>query len=62
MQKTRRLMDKNSVSFQLFLLLSSFIAVGSESQISVYQVTLYFEILSYLARGEKIIKLASKIA
>ena len=42
MQKTKRLKDKNSVlQFQTFLILLSFIAVGSESQISVDQVTLY---------------------
>ena len=34
-------MDKNSVSFQMFLILLPFIAVGLESQISVDQVTLY---------------------
>ena len=106
MKKTRRLIDKSSVSFQMFLILLSLIAVGLESQISVDQVTLYssnvkdkgilryllcfvvfwgwsmhrshmalrsvqfivsfisfyFEILSYLACGEKIIRLASKIA
>ena len=103
------LMDKGSISFQMFLTLLSIIAVGSESQISVDQVTLYyssnvkvilrwlfgfflggggggwafseakilhmalssvqflasfisfcFEVLSYLACGEKIIKLAYK--
>ena len=32
MQKTRRLMDENSVSFQMFLILLSFITRGSESQ------------------------------
>ena len=37
MQKTRRLMDENSVSFQIFLILLSFIALGSESQISGFQ-------------------------
>ena len=41
MQKTRRLMDKNSFSFQMFLIMLSCMAVGSESQISVDQVTLY---------------------
>ena len=40
MQKTRRLIDSNSVSFQMFLIRLSFIAVSSESQISVDQVTL----------------------
>ena len=40
MQKTRRLMDNNSVSFQMFLIQLSFIAIGSESQIFVDQVTL----------------------
>ena len=33
MQKTRCLMDKNDVSFQMFLILLSFITLGSESQI-----------------------------
>ena len=37
MQKTRRLMDENSVSFQMFLILLSFITFGSESQISVFK-------------------------
>ena len=32
MQKTRGLMDENSVSFQMFLILLSFITLGSESQ------------------------------
>ena len=41
LQKTRRLMDKSTVSFQMFLIQLSFIAIGSESQISVDQVTLY---------------------
>ena len=36
MQKARRLMDENSVSFQMFLILLSFITLGSESQISVF--------------------------
>ena len=35
MQKARRLMDENSVSFQAFLILLSFITLGTESQISV---------------------------
>ena len=35
MQKPRRLIDENSVSFQMFLFLLSFIRLGSESQISV---------------------------
>ena len=30
-------MDENSVSFQMFLILLSFIALGSESQISVFK-------------------------
>ena len=34
-------MDKNSVSFQMYLILLSFIAVGLKSQISIDQVTLY---------------------
>ena len=37
MQKTRRLMDENSVSFQMSLILLSFITLGSESQISVFK-------------------------
>ena len=37
MQKTRRLMDENSVSFQMFFVLLSFIALGLESQISVFK-------------------------
>ena len=37
MQKTSRLMDENSVSFQMFLILLSFITFGSESQISVFK-------------------------
>ena len=114
-------MDKNSISFQMFLILLSFIALGSESQISVFKqcqsnaqmsgfclfcfcfvlffwggreggsmhrsqnlgivvfsvekilrkalhsvqflasfISFYFEILSYLACGEKMIRLASK--
>ena len=40
MQKTRRLMDNNVVSFQMLLIQLSFSAVRSESQISVDQVTL----------------------
>ena len=38
MQKTRRLMDNNCASSQMFLFLLSFVAVGSESQISVDQL------------------------
>ena len=42
MQETRRLMDNISASFQMFIILLSFmIAVGSESQMSVDHVTLY---------------------
>ena len=37
MQKARRLMDENSVSFQMFLILLSSITLGSESQISVFK-------------------------
>ena len=37
MQKARRLMDENSVSFQMFLILLSYITFGSESQISVFK-------------------------
>ena len=37
MQKIRRLMDENSVSFQMFLIILSFITLGSESQISVFK-------------------------
>ena len=94
-------MDKTGVSLQMFLILLSFITLGSESQIFVFKqcqsntqmsgffgggacaeakiwsekklhttlgsvqllasfLSFYFEILSYLARGEKIIRLASK--
>ena len=111
MQQARRLMDKNSVSFQMFLILLSYITLASESQISVFKqcqsntylevwdfffvrgehaqkpkfgnsrffseknwlhkalrsvqfltsfISFYFEILSYLACGEKIIRLTSK--
>ena len=37
MQKRRRLMDENSVSLQTFLILLSFITLGSERQISVFK-------------------------
>ena len=37
MQKARRLMDENSVSFQMFLILLSSITLGSESQIPVFK-------------------------
>ena len=37
MQKTRRLMDENSVSLQMFLMPLSFFALGSESQIFVFK-------------------------
>ena len=37
MQKARRLMDENSVSFQTFLILLSSITLGSESQIPVFK-------------------------
>ena len=37
MQKTRHLTDENSVFFQIFLILFSFITLGSESQISVFK-------------------------
>ena len=37
MKKARRLMDENSVSFQMFLILLSSIILGSESQISVFK-------------------------
>ena len=37
MQKTRRLMDENSVSFQMFLIPLSFVTLGSESQLSVFK-------------------------
>ena len=36
-QKARRLMDENSVSFQMFLILLSSITLGSESQIPVFK-------------------------
>ena len=112
MQKARRLMDENSISFQMFLILLYSITLGSERQFTVFKqclsntqqsavfflsfsyrgsmcrsqnleivifsvkkklhkalrsvqflasfISFYFEILSYLACGEKIIKLASK--
>ena len=95
-------MDKNSVCFQMFLILLSSITLGSESQIPVFKegqsntqkpvlfcffvrgehaqkpvkkklhkalrwvqflasfTSFYFEILSYLACAEKIIRQASK--
>ena len=37
MQKARRLMEENSVSFQMFLILLSSITLGSESQIPVFK-------------------------
>ena len=37
MQKARRLTDENSVSFQMFLILLSFITLCSESQIPVFK-------------------------
>ena len=37
MQKARRLMNENSVSFQMFLILLYSITLGSESQISVFK-------------------------
>ena len=37
MEKTRRHMDVNSVSFQVFLILLFFITLDSESQISVFK-------------------------
>ena len=37
MQKARRLVDENSVSFQKFLILLSSITLGSESQIPVFK-------------------------
>ena len=37
MQKTRRLHGRNNVSFEIFLILLSFITLGSESQISVFK-------------------------
>ena len=109
MQKTRCLMDENSVSFQMFLILFIYYtwfrkpnfcvqAMQSKTQMSVYFwgegggehaqkpkfqivifsvkkylhkalcsvqflasfISFYFEILSYLACGEKVIRLASK--
>ena len=36
-QKARRLMDENSVSFQMFLILLSYITLVSESQIPVFK-------------------------
>ena len=114
MQKARHLMDENSVSFQMFVILLYSITLGSESQFTVFRqclsntwqsgllfffslfptggawaeakiwrwlffqwkkklhkalclvqflasfISFYFEIVSYLACGEKIIRLASK--
>ena len=40
MQKTRRLMDNNGLSFQMLLIQLSFTTVCSESQIYADQVTL----------------------
>ena len=103
MQKTRRLMDENSVSLQMFPILLSSITLCSESQISVFKqckairrslgdfwdglggkhaqkpkfgekihkalrlvqflasfISFCFEILSYFACREKVIRLASK--
>ena len=37
MQKARRLMDENSVSFQMFLILLYSITLGSESQFTVFK-------------------------
>ena len=37
MEKTRRHMDVNSVSFQVFLILLFFITLDSESQISLFK-------------------------
>ena len=37
MQKAKRLMDENSVSFQMFLILLYSITLGSESQISEFK-------------------------
>ena len=70
-------MDEKSVSFEMFLILLSFITLGSECQLFVFKlyqsntqmrsvqflvsfISFYFEILSYLACGGKIIRLASK--
>ena len=36
-QKIRRLMDENSVSFQMFLIVLSSVTLGSESQIPVFK-------------------------
>ena len=63
MQKTRRLMDENSISFQMYLILLfllSFITLGSESQISVFKqrqnntqmsVFVFFVCLFFLGGG-----------
>ena len=37
MQKTRHLMDVNSVSFQMFLIMLSLIKLDSESEISAFK-------------------------
>ena len=105
MQKARRLMNENSVSFQMFLILLSYIntwfrkpnfcvqtmseqysevcfgffCTGEHAQKPKCEkkklhkalrsvqflasfISFYFEILSYLAYGEKIIRLTSKIS
>ena len=36
-QKARRLMDENSVSIQMFLIVLSSVTLGSESQIPVFK-------------------------
>ena len=54
MQKARRLMDKNSVSFQMFLILLSYITLASESQISVFkqcQSNTYLEVWGFFLYG-----------
>ena len=54
MQKTGCLVDENSISFQMFLIMLSFIALGSESQISVLkqcQSNTQMSVLFFLGGG-----------
>ena len=52
MQKARRLMDENSVSFQMFLILLSSITLGSESQICVQTMSeQYLDVWVFFCTG-----------
>ena len=54
MQKTGCLVDENSISFQMFLIMLSFIALGSENQISVLkqcQSNTQMSVLFFLGGG-----------